>query len=75
MKKLDKMLYFVFGKGGASYIDSAIGVNELAKIYNKSRINMLRSLNNYYKKDSFIYLGKDKTIIISEEDLRKGEEK
>lgn len=72
MKKLDKKMYFVFGKGGKSFIDSAIGIDELAVIFNKTRRNMLRCLNNYKKQDSFLLLGKDKVIIIDEDDLRSG---
>ena len=72
MKRLEKIMYFVFGNSGKLYIDSAIGIEELARIFNKSRRNMLRSLNNYKRKDSYLLLNGDKVIIIDEEDLRRG---
>lgn len=72
MNKLNKMFYFVFGNSGKSFIDSAIGIDELSKIFKKSRRNMLRSLNNYKKKDSYLLLNGDRVIIIDEEDLRRG---
>ena len=72
MKKLEKIMYFVFGNSGKSYIDSAIGIEELARIFSKSRRNMLRSLNNYKKNDNYLLLNGDKVIIIDEEDLRRG---
>ena len=67
---MNNKMYFIYMYERPEFIDSAIGIDELAKIYNKTRSNMLRCLNNYKKKNGYIKIGNTKTIIISEDDLR-----
>ena len=43
MMKLDKEFFIVYSYP-TDFYDSAIGVDELAKIFNRTRTNMMRSL-------------------------------
>ena len=52
------------------YIDSAIGLNNLSKVLNKSLSATKQSLRRYKKSKSFIYLNGKKVIIVSEDDLK-----
>ena len=66
MKKLDKEFFIVYSYP-VDYYDSAIGINELAEIFKRSRSNMLRSL-----KKEYIKMDNKKYFIIRESDLQKG---
>ena len=66
MKKLDKEFSIVYSYP-VDYYDSAIGVDELAAIFKRTRANMLRSLKREY-----IKMDNKKYFIISETDLQKG---
>ena len=66
MKKLDKEFFIVYSDP-VDYYDSAIGVDELAKIFNRTRTNMMRSLKREY-----IKMDNKKYFIIRETDLQKG---
>lgn len=65
MKKLDKEFFIVYNEFSEFY-DSAIGIEELAKVCKRTRANMLRSL-----KHEFIKIDNKKYFIIREIDLQK----
>lgn len=66
MKKIDSEFFMIY-KEPVEFYDSAIGVNELAKVFNRTRNSILRSL-----KKSYIKYNNEKYIIIRESDLQKG---
>ena len=66
MKSIDKEFFIVYSYP-ALYYDSAIGVDELAEIFKRTRANMLRSLKREY-----IKMDNKKYFIIRESDLQKG---
>lgn len=66
MKKLDKEFFIVYSSDPIDFYDSAIGIDELAKVCKRTRANMLRSL-----KHEFIKIDNKKYFIISKSDLQK----
>ena len=66
MKKIDSEFFIVY-KEPVEFYDSAVGVNELAKVFNRTRASILRSL-----KKSYIKYNNEKYIIIRETDLQRG---
>lgn len=66
MKKLDKEFFIIYSVDPIDFYDSAIGVDELAKKFNRTRTNMLRALKNKY-----LLLNNKKYEIIRESDLQK----
>lgn len=65
MKKLDKEFFIIYSVDPIDFYDSAIGVDELAKICKRTRSNMLRALKNKY-----LLLNNKKYMIIRECDLQ-----
>ena len=59
MKKYDKEFFILFKKKPVEFYDSCIGIDNLAKILNRSRRDTLRSLNQYMKKKDTYILSKD----------------
>lgn len=66
MKKLDKEFFIVYSVDPIDYYNSAIGIDDLAKIFKRTRTNMLRALKNKY-----LLLNNKKYEIIRESDLQK----
>ena len=66
MKSIDKEFFIVYSYP-IDYYDSAIGINELADIFKRTRASMLRSLKREY-----IKMDNKKYFIIRESDLQKG---
>lgn len=64
MKKLDKEFFIIYSVDPIDFYDSAIGVENLAKIFKRTRANMLRALKNKY-----LLLNNKKYMIIRESDL------
>lgn len=69
MKK-DNKLYIVYDYEKPKFVDSAIGINKLSEVLNKSLSATKQSLRRYKKSKSFIYLNGKKVIIVSEDDLK-----
>lgn len=67
MKKLDKEFFIIYSCEPIEFYDSAIGIEELAKIFNRTRTNMLRALKNKY-----LLLNNKKYMLIRENDLQRG---
>lgn len=64
-KKIDKEFFIVYKENPMEFFDSAIGINELAELFNRTRSNMLRSL-----KRNYIKYNNEKYVIIRETDLQ-----
>ena len=67
MKKYDKEFYIAYSEYPVNFFCSSIGVDELAKNFNRTRTNMIKSLKNKY-----ILLNNKKYFVISGSDLQKG---
>ena len=65
-RKNDKEFFIVYKENPIEFFDSAIGVDNLAKIFNRTRSSMLRSL-----KSKYIKYNNEKYVIIRESDLRR----
>ena len=65
-KRIDKEFFIVYKENPIEFYNSAIGVNELAELFNRSRSNMLRSLRRKY-----IKYNNEKYVIIREQELQK----
>ena len=65
MKKIDKEFFIVYSEP-MEFFNSAIGIDNLAALFNRTRSNMLRSLKNKY-----IKYNNKKYVIIRETDLQK----
>lgn len=64
MKKLDKEFFIIYSCDPIDFYDSAIGIDNLAKIFKRTRSNMLRALKNKY-----LLLNNKKYMLIRETDL------
>ena len=60
MKKYDKTFFILYDLKTGDYYNSAIGINELAKVLGKTRTETLTSLRRYKKNEKYIQT-KDKT--------------
>lgn len=65
-KRIDKEFFIVYKENPIEFFNSAIGINELAELFNRTRNNMLRSLRRNY-----IKYNNEKYVIIRETDLQK----
>ena len=66
MKKLDNEFYIVYSMNPIEFYGSAIGINNLAALFNRSRANMIKSLKNKYIRYNNINY-----FVISGSDLQK----
>lgn len=66
MKKYNKEFFIVYKVEPMEFYGSAIGVDELSLVLNRSRSNTLRALKNDY-----IKINNSKYMIIRETDLQK----
>lgn len=64
MKKYDKEFFILLELENKNYYDSCIGVDNLAKILGKTRLETLRSINNYMKNDTYIKNKDNKKFIL-----------
>lgn len=74
-KEMIGTMYFLYSVDGKEYINTCIGIDELARFLNRKRQNVLTSLRNLKKsrKKKYKIRGAGTTFtIISEDDLRKG---
>lgn len=67
MKKLDNEFYIAYSMNPIEFYGSAIGINNLAALFNRSRANMIKSLKNKYIRYNNINY-----FVISGSDLQKG---
>lgn len=66
MKKLDKEFFIIYKINPIEPFGSAIGLDELAKLFGRTRTSILRSL-----KKKYILYNNEKYEIIRETDLQK----
>lgn len=60
MKKYDKTFFILYNLKTGDYFNSAIGIDELAKVLGKTRRETLTSLRRYKKCENYIQT-KDRT--------------
>lgn len=66
MKKLDKEFFIIYSIDPIDYYNSAIGVDDLANLFGRTRKSIVKSLKNKY-----ILYNNKKYEIIRESDLQK----
>lgn len=65
MKKIDSEFFIVYSIEPIEFYNSAVGINELAKIFNRTRSSMIRSL-----KSEYIRFNNRRYFILRETDLK-----